>query len=157
MKENNDGKEVPAVRKIVYEKEIILDATVENIAVATDFLEKCLSETNCPKQVRVQMNIAMDELLGNIVRYAYGEADGQAVIRFELEKHPEAVCVIFIDRGIPYNPLEKKDPDIALPAKERKVGGLGIYIVRQFMDEMEYERNDGQNRLLIRKYTGKPA
>ena len=52
---------------------------------------------------------------------------------------------------MPYNPLEKEDPDISLPAEQRKIGGLGIYMVKMIMDEMQYQNQDGQNILTLKK------
>ena len=63
-----------------------------------------------------------------------------------------AVALTFIDEGVPYNPLEKEDPDTTLSAEDRKIGGLGIYMVKKNMDEMEYEYSDGKNILSMKKY-----
>ena len=60
--------------------------------------------------------------------------------------------IVFKDHGIPYNPLEKADPDVTLPAHKRKIGGLGIFMVKKVMDELSYEYKDGQNIMTIRKY-----
>ena len=64
----------------------------------------------------------------------------------------KAIALTFIDEGVPYNPLEKEDPDTTLSAEDRKIGGLGIYMVKKNMDEMEYEYSDGKNILSMKKY-----
>ena len=64
----------------------------------------------------------------------------------------KAIALTFIDNGVPYNPLEKEDPDTTLSAEDRKIGGLGIYMVKKNMDEMEYEYSEGKNILSMKKY-----
>ena len=132
-------------------KEITVDAMVENIGVVTDFVDEFLSEIFCPMKVQMQLDIAIDELFGNIAHYAYEDGVGKATVRVEMLKNPRAVCITFIDSGIPYNPLEKPDPDITLSAEDRKIGGLGIFMVKKNMDDMQYIYRDGQNRLRITK------
>lgn len=77
----------------------------------------------------------------------------QALLRMRVEvtEAPISVIITFIDRGIPYDPLKKDDPDITLSAEEREIGGLGIFMVKKTMDEITYEYKDGQNILRIRK------
>ena len=98
------------------------------------------------------MDIAIDEIFGNIAHYAYGDKVGKATVRIEEYDNPKAIGITFIDSGVAYNPLEKEDPDITLSAEEREIGGLGIYMVKKNMDTMEYEYSQGQNKLLIKKY-----
>ena len=81
--------------------------------------------------------------------YAYGEEKGKAYISFS--SNESGIVLTFKDSGIPYNPLEKPDPDITLPAEERKIGGNGILIVKKVMDNVEYERTDGLNILKLYK------
>ena len=69
----------------------------------------------------------------------------------ELYVTPISVIITFIDRGVPYDPLKKDDPDVTLSAEERAIGGLGIFMVKKTMDEITYEYRDGQNILRIRK------
>lgn len=132
-------------------KEITVDATIDNIGVVTDFVDEFLEEADCPMKAKMQLDIAIDELFGNIAHYAYREKTGNATVRVELLEAPKAVCVTFIDSGIPYNPLEKPDPDVTLSAEERSIGGLGIFMVKKNMDDMQYDYCDGQNRLRIIK------
>ena len=72
-------------------------------------------------------------------------------IRIDMEEAPLKVIIRFIDGGKPYDPLKREDPDITLSAEERKIGGLGIYMVKQSMDEIYYEYRDGKNILTIIK------
>ena len=132
-------------------KELTLDATVENIERVTDFVNEQLDALGCPVKVRLQLDIAIDELFGNIAHYAYQPGAGLATVRVEALDAPRAVRITFIDSGRPYNPLAGDDPDTTLCAQERKIGGLGVYIVKKSMDAVDYAYRDGQNILCIRK------
>ncbi len=72
-------------------------------------------------------------------------------LQTDVTGNPPVISITFIDRGMPYNPLDRKAPDITLKAKERRIGGLGIFIIKKTMDEISYEYRDGSNRLTIRK------
>ena len=132
-------------------KELTIAATVENIEVVTDFVNQQLEELACPMKAQMQINIAIDELFSNIAHYSYNPEIGQATVRVEVMENPLAVSITFIDNGVPYDPLSKEDPDLTLSAEERKIGGLGIYLVKKSMDEITYEYKDGQNILSIKK------
>ena len=132
-------------------KEMTLPAIVENIAQVTDFVNAQLEEIGCPMKAQVQIDIAIDELFGNIAQYAYNPETGPATVRVEVSDAPISVTITFMDHGVPYDPLQKEDPDITLSAEERGSGGLGIFMVKKTMDEITYEYKDGQNILLIRK------
>ena len=132
-------------------KELTIPATVENIEKVTEFVNSQLEEINCPIKAKMQIDIAIDELFGNIAHYAYKPETGPATVRVEVTETPISVIVTFIDHGIPYDPLKKDDPDVTLSAEERAIGGLGIFMVKKTMDEITYEYKDGQNILSIRK------
>ena len=132
-------------------KELNLAATVENIEVVTDFVNEQLESLACPPKAQMQIDIAIDELFGNIAHYAYNPEVGDATVRVEVTEEPLAVVITFIDKGVPYDPLAKEDPDITLSAEERGIGGLGIYMVKKSMDDITYEYKDGQNILKIKK------
>lgn len=132
-------------------KELTLSATVENIETVTEFVNAQLELLDCPIKAQMQIDIAIDELFGNIAHYAYNTEVGSATVRVEVSEAPLAVIITFIDNGVPYDPLGKDDPDITLSAEEREIGGLGIYMVKQSMDEITYEYKDGQNILKIKK------
>lgn len=132
-------------------KELTVDATLENIAVVTEFVDEQLEQFGCPVKAQMQIDIAIDELFGNIVHYAYHPNIGPATVRVEVVEEPLSVIITFIDQGVPYDPLAKADPDVSLSAEDREIGGLGIYIVKKNMNEITYEYKDGQNILKIRK------
>ena len=132
-------------------KELTVAATVENIETVTDFVNEQLEALDCPMKAQMQIDIAIDELFGNIAHYAYNPEIGKATVRVEVIEDPLAVVITFIDNGVPYDPLAKADPDTTLSAEEREIGGLGIYMVKKSMDEITYEYKDGQNILTIKK------
>ena len=132
-------------------KELTIDATVQNIEKVTAFVDEQLAQLNCPLKAQMQIDIAIDELFGNIAHYAYNPKTGPATVRIDVLQDPLSVVVTFIDNGKAYDPLAREDPDISLTAQEREIGGLGIYMVKKCMDEISYEYKDGQNILCIKK------
>ena len=132
-------------------KILVADATVENIGKVTAFVDEYLKRWGCPARAQTQIDIAIDELFGNIAQYAYHPQSGTAIVQVEVTENPLAAIVTFIDHGMPFDPLASADPDTTLMAEERQVGGLGIYLVRQSMDEVCYEYRDGKNILRIKK------
>lgn len=133
-------------------KELNISATIENIAAVTAFVDEQLEELDCPLKTQLQVDVAIDELFGNIAHYAYNPEVGAATVRVEVTENPLSVVITFIDNGVPYDPLAKADPDITLSAEERQIGGLGIYMVKKSMDDISYEYKNGQNILRIKKH-----
>ena len=132
-------------------KEMTIPATVENIEKVTAFVDGQLEQIDCPPKAQMQIDIAIDELFGNIAQYAYNPETSPATVRVEVTQSPISVVITFIDHGIPYDPLKTAEPDITLSAEERAIGGLGIFMVKKTMDEITYEYKNGQNILRIRK------
>ena len=132
-------------------KELTIAATIENIDVVTEFVNEQLEALDCPMRAQMQIDIAIDELFGNIAHYAYCPETGDATVRVEVVDDPLSVVITFIDQGVPYDPLSSADPDTTLSAEERAVGGLGIFMVKKSMDEIAYRYEDGKNILSIKK------
>ena len=132
-------------------RELTIEATVGNIPVITDFVDRELEALACPLKAQMQIDMAVDEVFSNIAFYAYHPETGDVTVRIETEEDPLSVVLTFIDHGIPYNPLERKDPDVSLPVDERPVGGLGIFLVKKVMDGISYEHRDGRNILILKK------
>ncbi len=135
---------IPAIR---FEKAVLSD-----IDAVTAFVEKELEKENCPMKTAAQINVAIDELFSNIVRYGYPDTPGPVTVKCIVLDDPKRLYVRFEDEGIPYNPLLKEDPDITLSADDRTIGGLGIFIVKKTMDDMSYKYEDGKNILTIKKF-----
>lgn len=132
-------------------KELTIDASLENIEKVTAFVNEQLESLDCPIKAQMQIDIAIDELFGNIAHYAYDPETGPATIRVEVQEEPLSVVITFIDNGEPYDPLAREDPDTSLSAEERQIGGLGIYMVKKSMDEITYAYQNGHNILTIKK------
>ena len=128
-----------------------VEAIIDNIPEVTAFVESKLEEIDCPTKIQNQIDIAIDELFSNIAKYAYTPDTGPATVKVEVEKDPLAVIITFIDHGQPYDPLTTENPDLSLPAEKREIGGLGIYLVKKTMDDIDYEYKNGQNILRIKK------
>ena len=130
--------------------ELKVKATDESMQAVNDFVHSFLPK-DCDIMLLNQIDLAIEEIFVNIAHYSGSE---EAVIDCKCEKDGAGVGVlqvIFIDSGKPFNPLEKKDPDITLSAEERNIGGLGIFLTKKFMDSVEYDYSDGKNHLKIRK------
>ena len=131
--------------------ELEVEATTENLPHVLSFIEQHLEQADCPPRAEMQITVAAEEIFVNIANYAYAPEKGMAKVRVELSDDPAAVTITFIDQGIPYDPLAKDDPDVTLPASERQIGGLGIYLAKKTMDSITYEYKDGQNILKLIK------
>ena len=131
--------------------ELEIEAINENLPIVNDFVEKHLESVDCPMKAQMQILLAVEEIFTNIANYAYEPDKGIAVVRVEFSEDPVTVTITFIDNGIPYNPLEREDPDIHLAAEDRDIGGLGVFLVKNTMDDVTYEYKDGQNILQLKK------
>lgn len=131
------------------EKEITLDAKVESIETLTAFVEDFLASSGGSSKSIMQISVALDEIVSNIVNYS-GTKD--YTVKVTLEQDSLVASVTFIDNGIPYDPLKKEDPDTTLSAEDRKVGGLGIFLVKKTMDDMQYFREGDKNILILKKH-----
>jgi len=129
-------------------KELSIDARTENLDAVMDFIAAAFEQTDCSVKMQTQIAIAVEEIFVNIANYAYRPEVGGVVIRIFAG---DEIVIEFEDKGKPYNPLEKDDPNITLDAEEREIGGLGIFIVKKIMDAVEYRHEDNKNLLIIRK------
>jgi sigma-B regulation protein RsbU (phosphoserine phosphatase) len=104
-----------------------------------------------PEQVRLKMNVVFDELLTNIISYAYQD-NKEHDIGIKVELSADRLKVSMVDEGIPFNPLGVETPDTELPLEERKIGGLGIHLVRNMMDKVSYRRRIDKNVITVVEY-----
>lgn len=132
-------------------KELNIDARVDNLSRVLEFTNMELEELDCPVKVQVQIDVAVEEIFVNIASYAYTDGTGTANIRIEHSEDNSTVYITFRDQGIPYNPLDREDPDVTLSAEERGIGGLGIYMVKKSMDDVIYRYENGYNTLTLVK------
>lgn len=132
-------------------KTIELPAIMENLDESLDFLVYGLEKAGIDKKASYQLRLACEEVIVNVIHYAYPNHQGNVRISYELAKDGRDIVIMVSDSGYPFNPLEKAEPDISLPMEERQIGGLGIFMVRNIMDNVEYKREDGRNILILRK------
>ena len=116
------------------------------------FLEAQLDEVACPPDSAFLLMLAAEEIFVNIASYAYDGGEGDARIEFSFDEEKEMAELVFSDRGIPFDPTSRPSPDITLKSDDRPIGGLGIHIIKQRMDEVVYQYAGGKNVLTIRKY-----
>ncbi len=129
-------------------------ASMEYLHQVMSLTEEILRQAGCGEDDERLIGISVEEIFTNIASYAYGEGEGQIQLEFEIrrteEKNREAV-IRFRDQGFPYNPFKREDPDLSLPIQQRPVGGLGVYMVKKFMDQADYQYEDGCNVTTLRK------
>ena len=130
--------------------ELILPARVENLEEVQAFVAERVGE-DCSLKTQMQLDLAVEEIFVNIASYAYAPGEGEAALRVEVSDEPRTVTLTFRDRGVPYDPLAREDPDVNSMAEDRQIGGLGVFLTKQFMDELRYEYKDGQNVLTMKK------
>ena len=105
-------------------------------------------------KAQMQIGVAVEEIFVNIAHYAYAPEKGMATVRVEISEDPVTVTSTFLDHGVPFDPRAKTDPDRSLGAEARQIGGLGIFLTRQFMDDVAYAYKNGQNILTLKKKLG---
>ncbi len=131
-------------------KELFITADTDNLDKVIEFVDENLRELSCADKIRMKLELATEEIFVNIANYAYA-GTGEAYIGIEATEDKKSVKIIFKDSGIKYNPLLKADPDVSLPAEKRRIGGLGILLVKKIADEISYEYIDGNNVLTVIK------
>lgn len=132
-------------------KELTVNASLKNLPVIIGFINETLSSLNCSKADSIQLSIVIDEIFGNIVFHSQLQESETVTVMLDVEEDPLCIVISFIDNGKPFDPLKTQDPDVSLPAKKRKIGGLGLFIIKNTMDSVTYERRDNKNVLTIRK------
>ena len=129
--------------------EKIFPAEIDELAAVIAFLEEELDKAEASPKLVVTLSVALEELFVNVAHYAYPDSKGTA--RIEIDTSGDSVVIRLTDSGIPFDPLAKPDPDVTESAEKRKIGGLGIYMVKKSMDSISYQRQDGKNILTISK------
>lgn len=138
--DNNIG-----IRSIILENKM---AELERIQLIT---EELAEEWNISFGISNTINLALEEAFTNLVKYAYKDENPHS-IEIQFERKTDRVVITLIDDSPPYDPTEKEDPDVSLSAEERPIGGLGIYLIKKLMDEVEYKQVGDMNHFIITKY-----
>ena len=132
--------------------EVVVEAKVEKLDDVLHFVSGHLEKAGCDPATQMKLEVAVEEIFVNVAHYAYTPATGDVAVGVYVTSEPRSIEITFRDSGVPFNPLEKEEPDITQKAEDRKIGGLGIYMVRKTMDDMIYEYKDGQNILTMKKF-----
>jgi len=132
-------------------KELEIAAITDNLDEVLAFVDGQLEAADCSVKIQMQIDLAVEEIFVNIASYAYQPETGPATVRVEVKPDGSAVIITFIDHGVPYDPLAKEDPDVTLSTEDRAIGGLGIFLVKENMDDIRYEYKNGSNILTIVK------
>ena len=135
-------------------QKITLPAVVDSIEKVTEFVNDRLQKSNIPQKIQTQIDVVIDELMSNVTKFAYRDGKN-GDISVEMEVNEEEIAMTFRDSGVPFNPLEQADPDVKAPLEQRKIGGLGLFLVRKTMDKLNYVYENGQNVLTVIKKLGK--
>ena len=128
----------------VENKMLSINPTMESVPLVAAFVEEHLEKFEVPAKLSAKLMVAVDEIYSNIVRYS-----GASEAQIRLVKEEKLVQLIFRDNGEPYNPLNEKAPDVTASAEDRAIGGLGIFMVRKMMDNVEYEYTNDRNKLTL--------
>lgn len=136
----------------VQNKELTVKAVIDNYIPAADFVEEVLEAHCVPAEIQAQICVALDELYSNVINYGYADREpGEVTVRLCFDEEKKELQMIIEDDGIPFDPTRREAPDVLEDADTRQIGGLGIHMVREMMDEMIYEYREGRNVLRIRK------
>lgn len=126
-----------------------IKALVNNLPSVLSFIDKKLEENGCPPRVICQIDTVAEEIFVNIANYAYAPETGSMSVGIECSN--KAAVLTFTDQGTAYDPFIRSDPDVTLSAKDRSIGGLGVFMVKKMTDEFSYRRENGSNILTIKK------
>jgi len=131
-------------------RQILFHNRVEDVTLLGSFISKVAEEENIDSSMAFRINLAVEEALVNIINYAYPEGTtGEIMLKSCVS--PEKWTLTLIDSGQFFDPTKADDADVNADLSERPVGGLGIFLVRQNMDDISYQRKDGKNILTLTK------
>ena len=135
------------------QKTITLPNKLEELSRLNAFVDEICEEHGCDMDMTMRMNLAMEEAVVNVIDYAY-PPDTVGYVDIKAMSYDDHLEFVISDSGKPFDPTKKEEVDISLPVDERRIGGLGIHLVRQLMDSVSYERKDGRNILTLIKNNG---
>lgn len=137
------------------EKSIILANEISEIGRLADFIEDMGNEFSLAPDVRFNLNLVLEEAVANIINYAYPKDEHESIY-LSARMHEDSIVLVLTDTGKEFDPTMAPEVDVTLSAEERQIGGLGIFLIRQIMNEVRYERIDGKNVLTLeKKLTGR--
>lgn len=131
-------------------KHFVVENQIEELSALAEGIDNLAEKWDLSQALAMNINLVIEEALTNVIFYAFTDNDKHE-IKISVSLNNNLLIIKITDNGIPFNPLEQKQPDINLPAEERPVGGLGIFLISQIMDEMHYARQKNQNILTLNK------
>ena len=129
----------------------IFRASTDALSKVLGFVDEMLEKYECPIKIQTGVAVAIEELFVNVARYAYKNGEGDVSLSIGFEEESKTLTFIMSDKGVPFDPLARPDPDITLSADEREIGGLGIFITKKTMNTVEYVYENGENILTMTK------
>ena len=126
-------------------------AKVEALSDVLGFVDRVLESYECPMKIQTAICVAIEEVFVNVAHYAYGDGEGDMTLGIGFDEESRNITFRMSDKGTPFDPLKKPDPDITLSAEEREIGGLGIFITKKTMDTVSYAYENGENILTMIK------
>ena len=126
-------------------------AKVDALSDVLGFVDETLEKYECPMKTQTAICVAIEEVFVNVAHYAYGEGEGDMTLGIGFNDKSREITFRMSDKGTPFDPLKKPDPDITLSAEEREIGGLGIFITKKTMDTVTYAYENGENILTMIK------
>ena len=126
-------------------------AKTEALPDILGFVEETLEGYGCPMKIQMAVCVAIEEVFVNVAHYAYGNGEGDMNLGIGFDEENRTITFRMTDKGVPFDPLQKPDPDITLSAEEREIGGLGIFIAKKTMDSLRYSYENGENILTMIK------
>jgi anti-sigma regulatory factor (Ser/Thr protein kinase) len=131
-------------------KQFVIENQIGELSSLAEKMEKIAGDWDLSPALALNMNLVIEEALSNIIFYAFTDKNKHE-IKISISIDNKILTIKITDDGIPFNPLKQKQPDITLPAEERPVGGLGIFLMSQIMDQMLYKRKGNENILTLKK------
>ena len=129
----------------------VFPANTQALTDVLAFIEQTLEKYECSMKLQTAICVAIEEVFVNVAHYAYGQSQGDVRLDVAFDRETRIVTFRMVDKGIPFDPLKKPDPNITLSAEEREIGGLGIFITKKTMDQVNYSYENGQNILTMTK------
>jgi anti-sigma regulatory factor (Ser/Thr protein kinase) len=126
---------------------------MDNFESLMDFVQSQVEKAGYDKKKTQKIRLACEEIIINIIRYAYPDKRGSVEIHCDTTSGGKGYQIKIIDWGIPFNPLSNPEPDTSIPIEEREIGGLGIFLARTVMDKIDYQRDGDKNILICEKYS----
>ena len=126
-------------------------AKVEALSDVLGFVDRVLESYECPMKIQTAICVAIEEVFVNVAHYAYDDGEGDMMLGIGFDEESRNITFRMSDKGTPFDPLKKPDPDITLSAEEREIGGLGIFITKKTMDTVAYAYENGENILTMIK------